>query len=69
MIYYNYSGNFDNEHSNLEYYTDDIGQEYLIHITEGEYCAVWNDGRYIVQITSNLNKDEIIKLCKNTKIK
>ncbi len=69
MIYYNYSGNFDNDHSNLEYYIDNFGQEYLIHIVENEYCVVWNNGRYIFQITSNLNKNDVINLCKDTKIK
>lgn len=69
IIYDNFSENFDNDKSNIEYYTDTSGQEYLIHKIGSEYCVILNNGKYIIQITSNLNKNEIINLCKDTKIK
>lgn len=67
MPYDKFKENFDNECSNVEYYTDNLGQEYLIHKTESEYCIVLNNG--IIQIISNLDKDEVVNLCKNTKVK
>lgn len=59
--------NFDNEHSHFETYTDETGQEYLVHNTGHSYCFIWDNGDYILQISSNLDKDEIGKLCMSTK--
>ncbi len=68
-VYYDFIENFDNSYSKLEYYTDMLGQEYLIQDTGHNYCVTYNNGEYIIQITSNLNKDSIVNLCKDTKIK
>jgi hypothetical protein len=64
-----FDNNYDNEHSTLEPFTDDNGQEYLIQETEHNYTFVWDNGDYILQIISNINKDEVLELCKSTKIK
>lgn len=69
MVYSDFVSIFDNAHSELEYYTDNSGQEYLIHDTGTDYCITFNDGKYIIKITSNLDKNEVVKLCKRTKIK
>lgn len=69
MVYDNFNVNFDNSHSEIEYYTDNQGQEYLVQDTGHSYCVTYNNGRYVIKIISNLNKDRIIDLCKNTKIK
>lgn len=68
-VYYDFMENFDNSYSKLEYYTDLQGKEYLVHSLENEYCVIFNNGKYIMQITSNLDKDKVINLCKDTKIK
>lgn len=68
-VYYDFKANFDNSRSEFEYYTDISGQEYLIHDTGGDYCVTFNNGKYIILITSNLDKKEIMNLCKDTKIK
>lgn len=68
-VYYDFEGDYDNSHSEFEYYTDEFGQEYLIQDTGTDYCIIFNNGRYIIRIISNLNKDDVINLCKSTKIK
>lgn len=68
-VYYDFMENFDNSYSKLEYYTDLQGKEYLIHSLENEYCIIFNNGKYIMQITSNLDKNKVINLCEDTKIK
>ncbi len=68
-IYYDFIENLDNSHSEFEYYTDTANQEYLIHNTGSDYCITFNNGKYIIRITSNLDKNEVINLCKDTKIK
>ncbi len=69
MAYDKFKENFDNEHSNIECYTDLLGNEFLIQDTKHNCCVVYNNGRYIIQITSNLDKYEVVSLCKDTKIK
>lgn len=69
FVHDSYSGYYDNEHSEVEYYTDESGQEYLVQNTGQDYCISWDNGNYILQITSNLNKNDIISLCKSTKLK
>lgn len=63
-----YAVNYDNEHSEL-YYTDDNGQEYLIHDTGYDYTFIWDNGQYIFEICSNLDKKSIQNLCEYTKVK
>ena len=69
IVHYAYTENLDNEHSEIEYYTDESGQEYFIHSTDHDYCITWDNGEYILKITSNLNKNDILSLCKSTKLK
>ena len=69
FVHDSYLVNFDNEHSELEYYTDESGQEYLIQSTNHDFCISWDNGEYIFKITSNLNKKDTLSLCKSTKSK
>lgn len=69
FVHDSYLVNFDNEHSELEYYTDESGQEYLIQSTNHDFCIMRDNGRYILQIKSNMNKDDVLELCKSTKLK
>ena len=69
IVHCAYTDNLDNEHSELEYYTDESGQEYLIHNTDHDYCFTWDNGEYILKITSNLDKNDMLELCKSTKLK
>lgn len=69
FVHDSYSGYFDNEHSEIEYYDDESGQEYLIQNTGHDYCISWDNGNYILQIISNLDKNDILSLCESTKLK
>lgn len=69
IVYDNFDVNFDNFHSEIEYYIDNERQEYLVQDIGHSYCVTYNNGKYVIKITSNLDKDEIINLCKDTKIK
>lgn len=69
MVYDDFNENFDNSHSITEYYTDEFGKEYLIQDTGHNWCVIANNGKYIIQVTSNLDKETTISLCKDTKIK
>jgi len=62
-----FSSNIDNEHSVIENYTDDEGQTYMIQETSNLYNVIWRSTEYVYSIKSNLNKNEIINLCKHTK--
>ena len=68
-VRFDFSVNFDNSRSEFEHYTDISGHEYLIHDTGEDYCITFNNGKYIIRITSNLDKGDVVNLCKNTKIK
>lgn len=69
MVYDVTISNIDNEHSNTEIYIDENGQEYLIQDTGNDYCIIFNNGKYIIRISSNLTKKGTIDLCEHTKIK
>jgi len=69
MVYDDFIVNFDNSHSEIEYYIGENGQEYIVQDTGHSYCITYNNGRYVIKITSNLNKSEVVNLCKDTKIK
>lgn len=64
-----YEVNYDNERSEFDEYTDRDGEHYMVITNENEITYIWDNGRYIFEIASNLNKDSILKLCKSTKIK
>lgn len=65
-----FSYNYDNEYSMTENYTDENGQEYIIRITDStDITVLWDNGEYIFQIYSNLDKDSVLDLCKNVSVK
>lgn len=64
-----YKETFDNEQTEYLKYVDKNGQEYLYSIIENDKTYIWDNGFYILKISSNLDKDDILKLCKSTKIK
>ncbi len=68
-VYYDFKGNFDNSNAEFEYYTDTSGQEYLFYNTGNNCNIMFDNGKYVIRIESNLYKDDIIDLCKDTKIK
>jgi len=55
-----YLSNYDNEQSTFESYTDENGQDHTF---------IWDNGKYIFEICSNLNKRSVLELCESTKIK
>lgn len=64
-----YLSNYDNEQSTFESYTDENGQEYLVHNTDHDHTFIWDNGKYIFEICSNLDKRSVLELCESTKIK
>lgn len=48
---------------------EDSGTVYLTAINDSDMTFIWDDGTYILQITGNLDKSDMINLCKYTKIK
>lgn len=63
-VYYDFVGNLDNSHFELEYYTDEFGREYLILYTGHNYGTTFNNGNYNIKIKSNLDKNKVINLCR-----
>lgn len=61
--------NIDNEHNNFEEYTDTDGIVYKIATSKDNTIIIWSNDDYAFMITSNLNKDEVLKLCRSTKLK
>lgn len=69
-VKYGFILNHDNEYSTAENYTDENGQEYIIRITDtADIAVLWDNGEYIFQIYSNLDKDSVLDLCKNVSVK
>ncbi len=64
-----YEQTYDNERSEFNEYMDSDGEHYMVITNENEITYIWDNGRYIFEIASNLDKDFILKLCKSTKIK
>ncbi len=59
----------DNEHSTQSHETID-GQEYLINKDEinQSYAFIWDNGEYVFHLrTSNLSKEETLKICQSLK--
>ena len=44
------------------------GQEYLLFESDTDVTCIWDNGRYILSISSNLDKETVIDLCKSTKL-
>jgi hypothetical protein len=46
-----YNASLDNEHSEIYYFTDDNGQEFLVQKSEyGSYTLIWDDGEYVFSL-------------------
>ena len=60
---------YDNERSEFNELTDSDGKRYMVITNKNEITYIWDNGRYIFEIASNLNKDKTLNLCKSTKIK
>ena len=44
------------------------GQEYLLFESDTDVTCIWDNGRDILSISSNLDKEIVIDLCKSTKL-
>lgn len=64
-----YEETFDNEKSGFEKICDETEQEYLMISTGADISFIWDNGEYVLQIVSNLNKEDTLKMCKSTKMK
>ena len=64
-----YSESIDNERSKSYNYTDDEGNKYLVYDWNKSKLFIWNNGQYVFEISSNLDKNDIVDLCKSTKLK
>lgn len=64
-----YEQNYDNENNNYEEYEDEDGTKYIVIFNDYESTYIWDNGRYIFVIGSNLDKNDILELCKSTKLK
>ncbi len=64
-----YEQNYDNENNNYEEYEDADGMKYLVIFNDYESTYIWDNGSYIFAVGSNLDKNDILKLCKSTKSK
>lgn len=64
-----YSESIDNERSKSYNYTDDEGNKYLVYEWNKSRLFIWNNGEYVFEISSNLDKNHIADLCKSTKLK
>ena len=60
--------NIDNEHNHFEEYTDPNGTVYKIATSKDNTMIMWSNEDYVFMISSNLNKDDTLKLCKSTKL-
>lgn len=61
--------NIDNEHNTFEEYTDPDGIVYKIATSKDNTVIMWSNKEYVFIIDSNLNKEEVLKLCRSTKLK
>ena len=62
---------FDNEHS--EYYEVPVDEDIIFFIRydmkDNSYSVIWENEEYVFKVHSNIDKNEVIELCKSTKIK
>ena len=58
-----YEQTYDNEHSEFNEYIDSDGKQYMLITNKSETTYIWDNGRYIFEITSNLDKKDALKLC------
>ena len=65
-----YSPSIDNEQTVKSLETIE-GQEYMIYTSTNspDINFIWDNGEYIFQLISNLDKEEGLNLCKSIKVK
>ena len=63
-----YEQNYDNEYTQYQGYIDG-DEKYLVIENEYDTTYIWDNGKYILTIQSNLHKDSILELCNSTKSK
>lgn len=64
-----YEQTYDNERSEFNEYMDSDGKQYMVITNKSGITYIWDNGRYIFEVTSNLDKEYVLKLCKSTKLK
>lgn len=63
----NHKEYIDNERTSFTKIEID-GQEYLLFESDTDVTCIWDNGRYILGIFSDLDKETVIDLCKSTKL-
>lgn len=63
-----YIYNIDNEQQEQDLLEFD-DQKYITCYNKNEYTYIWDNGEYIFILISNCDKDDMINLCRSTKIK
>lgn len=63
-----YKNNYDNELSDFEKLIDS-DTEYLVRHSnfDDSITIIWNNGRYVFEMNGNLDKKQLLDLCKSTK--
>ena len=64
-----YSSYYDNERGHFKTSSDKFGNEFMIYINDYFISILWDNGKYIFEICSNLDKRSVLELCESTKIK
>lgn len=64
-----YEQTYDNERSEFNEYMDSDGKQYMVITNKSGITYIWDNGRYIFEVSSNLDKEYVLKLCKSTKLK
>ena len=63
-----YSSYYDNERGHFKTSSDKFGNEFMIYINDDFISILWDNGKYIFEICSNLDKRSVLELCESTKI-
>lgn len=64
-----YSSYYDNERGHFKTSSDKFGNEFMIYKNDDFINILWDNGKYIFEICSNLDKRSVLELCESTKIK
>lgn len=67
-----YDEHIDQKHKHFETVTDENGQKYTVVKSAGGgfITFIWDNGEYVFVVTgNNLDKDELLDLCKSIKVK
>ena len=64
-----YSSYYDNERGHFKTSSDKFGNEFMIYKNDDFISILWDNGKYIFEICSNLDKRSVLELCESTKIK